>query len=65
MPTITVNIDKFGNPDIATEGFTGSACERATESLEAALGKGADDTKKKRTAEFYGRTERHIRGGSR
>lgn len=65
MPTIKVKIDKFGNPIIATEGFSGSACEKATEGLEAALGKGADNTVNKRTSEFYGRTEQHIRGGTR
>lgn len=65
MPTIKVKIDKFGNPVIATEGFTGSACEKATESLEAVLGQGADEKTNKRTAEFYGRTEQHIRSGSR
>lgn len=66
MPTIRVKIDKFGNPVIGTEGFSGSACEKATADLEAALNKGADSTVNKRTAEFYGRTERTVKiGGNR
>lgn len=65
MPTIRVKIDKFGNPVIATEGYTGNACEKATESLEAVLGQGADDKTNRRTPEFYNSTERHIRSGNR
>lgn len=41
MPTIVVEIDRFGQPTIKADGFTGTACQKATAGLEAAYRAGA------------------------
>lgn len=57
MPSITVTIDQYGQPTIATKGFSGSACKTATKSLEdALLGSGADKVVRKNTPEFFQQT---------
>lgn len=38
MKTITVNIDVTGEVKIEATGFKGSACTKATEEIERALG---------------------------
>ena len=40
--TITVIIDKQGNPTIEASGFTGDACLKETKGIEEALGKLSD-----------------------
>ena len=59
MPTITVKIDKFGQPTIEADGFVGTACEKATASLEATLRAGADNVKRKRKPEAYEAAQNH------
>jgi len=48
--TIKVTIDKQGNATVATENFTGKACQAATKELEVQLGKA---TSEKFTADYY------------
>lgn len=52
MPTIRVKIDKFGQPTIEAEGYTGTSCEHATATLEAALRHGASSVTKQRRPEY-------------
>ena len=50
MKKIVIQIDKNGNSEIVTTGFTGSECRDATADLEAKLGKCLSDSS---TPEFY------------
>lgn len=50
MKTITVEINNDGEVSIATSGFKGEACQKATAAMEAALGIKASD---KKTGEYY------------
>ena len=50
METITVTIDKSGNPTIEVSGVTGASCTDLTKGLERALGVVAEQTP---NAEFY------------
>ncbi|WP_459556841.1 DUF2997 domain-containing protein [Lacunimicrobium album] len=50
MPQIIVTITPQGTPTVATLGFSGSSCQKATAELEAALG---TKTQERLTAEFY------------
>lgn len=50
MKTITVTIDAEGGMKIATKGFKGADCEKATKELEKALGVAGD---RKKTPEYF------------
>jgi len=51
MKTITVEIKEDGQVRIEAAGFTGSACEKATEAIEKALGVPSGNRNKK--PEYY------------
>ena len=50
MKTITVTVDPEGSVVVETKGFRGALCKKATELLEAALGKVRSE---KKTPEWY------------
>lgn len=50
MKTVTVTINKQGQPRVETQGFTGSECQQATAGLQSALGFTTDDQP---TSEMY------------
>lgn len=55
---ITITIEADGSVKVATQGFKGATCLKATEALEKALGqKGADQ----KTKEYY-QTQEVTRG---
>lgn len=49
---IVVEIDQYGTVHMDAQGFTGNACERATETIEIALG-GGEQASKKKKPEYY------------
>lgn len=51
MKTITVEVKEDGSVKIEAAGFTGSACEKATEAIEKALGTPSGPRTKK--PEYY------------
>lgn len=50
MQEIKILIDEKGNVEVATSGFSGSDCKKATDALERALGKKIAD---RTTPEFF------------
>lgn len=52
--TVTVEIDRNGNPKISVDGVVGKSCTDLTSGLEKALGAKTSDTK---TAD-YGKTDK-------
>ena len=50
MKTIDVIIDTDGNIEVATSGFAGAECKKATAELERQLGTVTDD---KVTSDYY------------
>ncbi len=57
MPQIKIRFAKDGSSKIETSGFTGAACQSASEFVEKALGHSTGDEK---TAEFYEQSETHT-----
>jgi hypothetical protein len=57
MPQIKIRFAKSGATTIETTGFTGTACQGASEFVEKALGNSSNDEK---TAEFYEESEAHA-----
>jgi len=57
MAQIKIRFAKDGSSKIETSGFTGTACQGASEFIEKALGHSSDDEK---TAEFYEESEAHA-----
>lgn len=57
MPQIKIRFAKDGSSKIETSGFTGSACQGASEFIEKALGNSSNDEK---TAEYYEKSETHT-----
>lgn len=60
MKSIEVIITKSGEVQIEASGFTGTACEQATEKLREALGQTTRDDKK---PEYYAAHTQGIGGG--
>lgn len=52
MPTLTIDIDADGSVHMDAKGFTGNACAKASEQIEAVLG-GNGEVKKKKKPEFF------------
>ena len=50
MKTIQIVVSPNGTSTVQTEGFTGAACQQASQFLEKALGSRIDE---KLTSEFY------------
>jgi hypothetical protein len=65
MPKIVVTIDKFGQPNIDAQGYTGTACKKATAEIEKALSAGARTTETRKPEMFVVDTGRVLsnRGG--
>ena len=62
MKTILITIDEEDSgTTVATSGFQGAECLKATEAQERALGLKTSDQK---TGEFHRRTNQHLRQGS-
>ena len=57
MPQIKIRFAKSGATTIETTGFTGTACQGASEFVEKALGNTSDE---KKTAEYYEKSESHA-----
>jgi hypothetical protein len=50
MKTVEIIVTKEGQTSVQTKGFSGDSCREASQFIEQALGKVAED---KLTAEFY------------
>lgn len=64
MKRIIIAIDDDGRPTIETSGFSGPACEKETEALEAAYGGRGKRTRKPEYFHRAGATERQKAGQS-
>lgn len=56
MKQIIVTVSPTGAVKIDANGFTGGACEKATEQLHVVLGGGAQAGTKKRKPDFFAKT---------
>lgn len=62
MPIIEIIVSPQGETHIETKGFTGAGCRQASEFLEQALGRRANE---RLTSEFYQPAvqTQHVQGG--